>query len=168
MRLILLFISSFLFHTISADHDISELRRLYYKAAVNKKSWKQFSSLLSPIDTKSAPLFICYKGVGEMMEAKYSIAPWSKLSSFKSGKRLIEEAVRKDGKNPEIRFLRYSIQTNLPSFLDYKDDIESDRKFLVNNLNKIQDKSLKSNIVQYLLDQKAFSDEELKRLNNDG
>ncbi len=167
MRLILLFIFIVSATAAIANPDITELRELYYKAAMSKKSWKQLSKLLSPVDTKSPAVLVCYRGVSDMMEAKYLVSPWSKLKSFRSGKRLIEEAVRRDNKNPEIRFLRYSVQTNLPSFLDYKDDIASDRLFLIANVGKIKDKVLKNNIIQYLTEIKACTEDEIKRLKND-
>ncbi|RZM29121.1 MAG: hypothetical protein EOO88_06170 [Pedobacter sp.] len=167
MRLILLFILIVAANTAIANPDITELRELYSKAAMSKKSWRQLSKLLSPVDTKSSAVLVCYKGVADMMEAKYLISPWSKLSSFRSGKRLIEEAVRRDSKNPEIRFLRYSVQTNLPSFLDYNDDIAADRLFLISNAGQIKDKVLKNNIIQYLIEMKACTEEEIKRLKND-
>jgi len=167
MRLILLFVFMVAANAAIANPDIQELRQLYYQAAMSKKSWKQLSKLLSPVDTKSPAVLVCYKGVSEMMEAKYLISPWSKLNSFRSGKRLIEEAVRRDSQNAEIRFLRYSVQTNLPSFLDYKDDMESDKKFLIANAGNIKDKVLKNNIIQYLCEIKTCTEEEIKRLKND-
>ena len=167
MRLILLFVFIIAGNTVIANPDIQELRELYYKAAMSKKSWKRLCKLLSPVDTKSPAVLVCYKGASLMMEAKYSISPWSKLNSFRSGKRLIEEAVRRDSQNPEIRFLRYSIQTNLPSFLDYDDDISSDRMFLIANASHIKDKALKDNIIQYLSEIKALNKEEIKGLKND-
>ena len=165
MRLMLLFI--FVIATSNAafaNPDITELRVLYQKAAISKKSWKQLSNLLSPVDTKSSALLVCYKGVSKMMEAKYLVSPWSKLNSFRSGKRLIEEAFKRDSNNPEIRFLRYTVQTNLPSFLDYKDDIESDRLFLIGNVVQVKDKLLKNSIIQYLTEMKACTEQELKEL----
>jgi len=165
MRLIMLCILLCFSTRLFSNPEIPVLRSLYYKAAVDKDSWKQMAELLSPIDAKSPPILVCYKGVSEIMEAKYVISPWSKLNSFNSGKELIESAVNRDGENLEIRFLRFSVQTNLPSFLNYRDNIASDKAFLINNVNKSDDNELKKSIIQYLCVSRTCTEEELKRLN---
>lgn len=167
MRLVMLCMFLCFSTGLFANPEIPVLRSLFQKAVVDKSSWKQMAELLSPIDTKSPAILVCYKGVSEMIQAKYVISPWSKLNSFNSGKKLIEEAVRKDSENLEIRFLRYSIQTNLPSFLDYKADVDSDKDFMINNIDKTDDKELRKNIIEYLSVSKACTEEELKRLKND-
>ncbi|RYE41521.1 MAG: hypothetical protein EOP48_23905 [Sphingobacteriales bacterium] len=167
MKLILLFLFISYGNVAFANPDIPEVRNLYHKAATSKKSWTQLSKLLSPVDNKSSALLVCYKGAADMMEAKYVINPWSKLNSFRAGKKLIEEAVKRDSKNMEIRFLRYSVQTNLPSFLDYNDDIDADKSFLIKNLYKMEDKTLKNSIIQYLSVTKACTEEEINRLRDE-
>ena len=167
MRLILLCILLCFSTRLFSNPEIPVLRSLYYKAAVDKDSWKQMAELLSPIDAKSPPILVCYKGVSEIMEAKYVISPWNKLNSFNSGKELIESAVNRDSENLEIRFLRFSVQTNLPSFLNYHDHIDSDKAFIIDNINKTPDNELKKSIIQYLNICKACTEEDLKRLKND-
>ena len=74
----------------------------------------------------------------------------------------MEEAVKKQPDNLEIRFLRLAIQTNLPTFLNYSDNIIEDKKYLLANVQTIKNKNLKQDILKYLLASKYCLAEEKK------
>jgi hypothetical protein len=154
----------FVTKTYSAKLEIEELKTLFEAAAYSKASADRFLKLLSTVDHSSTPILICYKGVAEMMQAKYGFNPISKLRRFKKGKTLIDEAVKKQPDNLEIRFLRLAIQTNLPAFLNYSDNIIEDEKYLLANIQTIKNKNLKQDILKYLLASKHCSAEEKKEL----
>jgi hypothetical protein len=63
--------------------------------------------------------------------AKHAGNPLSKYSNFNKGKKLLENAVKRDPKNLEIRFMRYICQEKTPSFLGYKENLEEDKKFIL-------------------------------------
>ncbi|TKC09584.1 hypothetical protein [Pedobacter frigoris] len=147
-----------------SEPKVTELRNLFYESESDKSAWAKFVKLVESVNTKSSPLLVCYKGVSEMMGAKYTVNPVSKLRKFKKGKFFIEEAVKREPANIEIRFLRFSIQTNLPTFLGYNDQIKEDKLMLLNNLSKIRDKNLKTNIATYLSSSKYCTEEEKKKL----
>jgi hypothetical protein len=134
----------------ATDPDMEEVKTLFEASAYSKSSADRLLKLLSKIDHSSAPLLICYKGVAEMMQAKYGFNPINKFRRFKRGKNLIEEAVKKEPDNLEIRFLRFVIQTNLPAFLNYNEQINEDKRFLLNNLQTTKDKKLKQDLLKYL------------------
>ena len=56
--------------------------------------------------------------------------PYTKLSYFNDGKKLIDQAIKMDPKNAELRYLRFMIQQNTPDFLNYSDDINADFEIL--------------------------------------
>jgi len=85
-----------------------------------------------------------------MMRCRYGLNPIHKFRRFKKGKSLIEEAVKKEPDNPEIRFVRFAIQTNIPAFLNYNHHITKDKKYLLDNVKTIKDKKLKQDILTYL------------------
>ncbi|WP_316788607.1 hypothetical protein [Pedobacter frigoris] len=147
-----------------SEPKVAELRNLFYESESNKSAWVKLVKLVEPVNTKSSPLLVCYKGVSEMMGAKYTVNPVSKLRRFKKGRSFIEHAVKREPENLEIRFLRFSIQTNLPTFLGYKDQIKEDKIILLNNLRGIRDKELKTNIVTYLSSSKYCTEEEKKKI----
>ncbi|PTS99691.1 hypothetical protein DBR11_11760 [Pedobacter sp. HMWF019] len=134
----------------AAEPDMEEVKTLFESSAYSRSSADRLSKLLSKIDHSSPPLLICYKGVAEMMQAKYGFNPINKFRRFKRGKNLIEEAVKKEPDNLEIRFLRFVIQTNLPTFLNYNENIKEDKTYLLNNLQTTKDKKLKQDFLKYL------------------
>jgi hypothetical protein len=77
------------------------------------------------------------------------------LEHFNAGKVQLEYAIIQEDENIELRFLRLSIQENLPSFLGYSSQIKADRSFLVDHLDQILDEDLKSKISTYLKTLKA-------------
>lgn len=106
--------------------------------------------LLEPFNEKNNPLFFGYRAGATMLMAKHLINPFNKLSHFKRGKQMLEKAIKFDQKNVELRFLRYTIQTNVPSFLNYSDHKENDRLFLLQSMNRLNDQKLKNIISAYL------------------
>ncbi|RZK78536.1 MAG: hypothetical protein EOO92_10920 [Pedobacter sp.] len=164
MTLLLLITSFMMNFSVINEPDVSELRDLFYKAAVNKSSSQKMSKILDKVDDKSTPILLCYKGVSDMIQAKHVLNPISKLSMFNSGKTLIEEAIKRDPDDLEMRFLRFSIQSNLPGFLGYREDLSSDKLKLVNEIGSLEDEQLKRNIIEYLSSSKYCTEEELKKL----
>jgi len=134
----------------TAEPDREEVKTLFEASTYSRSSADRLLKLLSKIDHSSAPLLICYKGVAEMMQAKYGFNPINKFRRFKRGKNLIEEAVKKEPDNLEIRFLRFVIQTNLPTFLNYNEHIKDDKTYLLNNLQTTKHKKLKQDFLKYL------------------
>ena len=160
----LLFIISTLFMTLGVrnEPELSMLRGLFYKSAEDKTAASKFFLLVANVNRNSTPLLICYKGVAEMMQAKHGFNPFNKLARFNSGRMLIEQSICKDPDNLELRFLRLSIQSNLPSFLGYKSKIEADKNKLITGLDQLKDIELKEKIVNYLLASKYCTEAELK------
>lgn len=159
--LILMMVS--IFFSMS-DVEVATLRKLYYEAAENKTAVKKLSALLAKVDENSDAILIGYRGATEMMEAKYAFNPVTKLSRFNKGKTYLEKAIKKEPKQVELRFIRFSIQTNLPSFLGYNDHIKSDKNLLFNAVPSLTDKQLKNNIIDYLIISKHCNQEEIKKL----
>ncbi|RZK55913.1 MAG: hypothetical protein EOO91_13125 [Pedobacter sp.] len=146
--------------------EIVTLRKLYYEAANSKAASVKLTSTLSKVNDQSKALLICYKGAAQMMEAKYAFSPITKFSKFSKGKSAIEKAITKDPKQIEIRFIRFSIQTNLPFFLGYNEAIKTDKEILINSINKIEDDNLQQNVVNYLLTSKYCTSDEIKKIKN--
>ena len=129
---------------------LSELRRLFSLAAIKQDAAKKLSELLAEVGTSSQPVYVCYKGVAKMIQAKYALNPINKLSLFNKGKALIERAIKTDTTNVEMRFLRLTIQNNLPVILGYKNNIVLDKTYLENKINNENDNELKHIISRYL------------------
>ncbi|MEJ2881215.1 hypothetical protein [Pedobacter sp. GR22-6] len=161
LSLLICFINLYVY---SDEAKVQDLRKLFYAAENSRTAYQKLAASVAGIDTKSAPILVCYKGVTEMMAAKYTLNPFSKMSSFRKGKSLLEKAVKQDPEHPEIRFLRFSVQTNLPGFLGYDEHIQEDKQALLKQLPNIEDKDLKNKVIQYLSSSKYCSEEEKKNI----
>lgn len=167
MRIMVLWLSlTTMFATNFSEIAVSDLRNLYYKAAFEERAAEDLRKVLSSVDQNSAPLLQCYKGAAYMIEAKYAFNPFTKVAKFRKGKSAIEYAIKQEPKDLEMRFLRFSIQTNLPLLLGYHQHIEVDKRVLLDEVMKLNDPELKKNIVNYLLVSKRCTKEELKKIRN--
>jgi len=148
------------------DFDITRIRALYQSAPTVKSDALELGRSLLPVDSTSRPLLVCYKGASEMIMAKYMLNPLMKLERFNNGKYLIEKAISRDTLNIEMRFIRYSIQCNIPKFLNYNDAINRDKSMLMANIDNIRDHELKILVFNYLSNQSRLNKDKLKDLKN--
>ena len=130
--------------------DLKEIRSLYQRAPLEKSASREFSSRLGKVDSSALPVLQCYKGASLMIEAKYGINPISKMDKFNGGKNLVQSAVSRDSLNLEMRFIRFSLQSNLPAFLGYHSELAGDRAFLLRHTGECSDTGLKLMITNYL------------------
>jgi hypothetical protein len=80
-----------------------------------------------------SPVHQSYAGTAEAASAECVSGPRSKLRYFSRGKANLEEAVKLQPDNPEIRFMRFATQANIPSFLFY-DNIGDDVALIIKHL----------------------------------
>jgi hypothetical protein len=152
---------------IAGAPSLSAVRLLYQQAATKEKYCKELITLLSPYNEKNNPLLMGYKAGGTMMMAKYVFNPISKFSYFKKGKKMLEMAIDANENNVELRFLRFTFQTNVPSFLDYRDKIETDKIFILNSISQLTYTALKNLIISHLKNSDYLTNTEKKRLNDE-
>ena len=148
----LYFLYALLFISVSAFAEtpsLTEVRSLYEKAANDEKACKRLIEWLKPYHEKNNPLLFGYRAGGVMMMANYVFNPFSKLSYFNKGKKMLHKAILADAQNIELRFIRFGVQTNAPSFLGYNNYVERDKLFLKQSLPNIQDQHLKNLIFKY-------------------
>lgn len=141
---------------------INEIRNLYEKSAKSEDDCKKLIDMLEP--HKKDPLFLGYSGCATMMMAKHVFSPFSKMSYFKKGKVMLEDAIKEDEKNFELRFLRFTAQTNMPSFLGYHNSIQNDKKFILNSFPQIKDESLEQYVLPTLKKSKDLTTTEKEKL----
>lgn len=164
MRTLAFFLLIFNLQVNSPEPDLDLVRTLFVAAATEKKSADELVKMLSKVNDASSPVLISYKGVSQMMMAKYGINPISKMSNFRKGKKLIELAAEKAPGNLEVRYLRFAIQTQLPGFLNYDDSIKEDKNFLLSRVKTLNDKKLQKSIIDFLRQSKYCSVEEKRGL----
>jgi len=146
------------------DIPLNEVRLLFNKSATNKDSCKKLMSVLNQYNETSNSTLAAYKACATMMMANHVFNPISKLSSFNQGKKLLEKCVADDDENTEIRYLRFTIQSNVPSFLGYNNSISNDKEFLLNAVNDIRDLQLKQMIISFLKSSEYLSSIEKQKI----
>jgi hypothetical protein len=130
---------------------IKDVRLMAHKATKSEEGCVKLISLLSPYNENNNPLLMGYRGASTMVMAKHAFNPFCKFSYFKKGKNILENAIKADNSNIELRFLRFTIQNNVPSFLNYGSHKKSDKLFLSKYVSEVEDQELKKIINDYLL-----------------
>lgn len=97
-----------------------------------------------------------YLAAYEILWAKHKNNPFTKLSQFKKGKNLLESVIVKQKDNIDLRFIRWSVQTHAPSFLNYSKDRIDDKEFLVHNLKKLSSQEGRKIIYKYLSEANSY------------
>jgi hypothetical protein len=129
------------------------MRELFLVINTNEAAIISLRSLALQSKETEASVKTAYYAAAEMARAKYLLSPAAKLKTFKSGKKILELCLAKDSMNVEVRYIRYTIQTNAPSFLGYNQNIQNDKLFLVDHLPSLKktDSELFTAIYVYLI-----------------
>ena len=121
----------------SYNSDINTIRKLYLSAHTNEYNCNNLGEKLTSIEDNPSILIKGYEGCFYFIKCKFINNPIEKLIYFRKGKKLLETAIKEDPKSVELKFLRYSIQKNLPRFLSYHDNLERDLNFVNANITSI-------------------------------
>ncbi|WP_456439655.1 hypothetical protein [Psychroserpens sp.] len=146
--------------------DINTVRNAYKEAAQDNTKIEAFSKLLSNISKKDDIALVAYKGASITLLAKGEKKIKDKKNRFVEGVSYVEYAIEKAPNDIEVRFIRLGIQENTPKILKYKKNIEEDKLFLLKQFKDINSSNLRNHIKDYILQSKAFSDEEKLVISN--
>jgi hypothetical protein len=105
------------------------LRRQYEQAAANKEAGEKFYNLLHDYKSNDA-VVLGYKAASEAIKAR-DASMLNKLTYVQQAAHTFEQAVALDPTNAEIRFLRFSVESNLPAFLGLSKHVDEDKTFLL-------------------------------------
>ena len=140
------------------------VRKAYYLAVDNEESLKAFETMLINFNNPDNTI-LGYIGMSFMLKAKYAWLPNDKWEYFNKGKKFLESAISKDPNNIELKFMRFCIQNNTPSFLRYNKNLETDKWYIFKSFSGILDDDLKLRISNYMLVEKVeLTEAELKTL----
>lgn len=97
-----------------------------FYSALESQDTIKLNSFLHILENDSTSSAHAYTGALLMKKSGLKKSPKEKLPMFRQGKTLLEDAIKKENKNTEFRFLRLIIQENCPDFLKYKNNIKED------------------------------------------
>jgi len=115
--------------SLMSPYSPATLRRHYEQAAASKEAGDKFYDLLHSYSDQDA-LVLGYKAASEAIKAR-DASMLNKLTYVQQAARTFEQAVGLDPKNAEIRFLRFSVESNLPAFLGLSKHVDEDKSFLL-------------------------------------
>src|SRR5690606_4596858 len=120
---------------------LDQVRNNYTKAVNDKQVCELMIKELE--NSSNNDVSLAYLDAFQTIWANHVINPLSKYNTFVKGKKNIEKAVKSSPNNIEIRFLRYSVQKNAPSFLGYNDNITEDLNYIKKHKNTVDNMVLK-------------------------
>lgn len=161
MKLVATFLLSLFLFVVQ---ELPSIRQSYLEASKGQKNAEEFYNLLDNYN-KDNKVILAYKGASIALKAKYAKQIKQKKSLFVDGIKILENALKNDSNNLEIRLIRLSIQENSPKILNYKSNIDEDKKLLLSNFDK-QNQSLKEYIKNYIVQSNGFTDKEKKSILN--
>ncbi len=115
---------------ISQEPALKEVRQLFLEAGTDSCRARELFGMLEDRNLENAPVLLAYKGVAEAMLAQCTRRNLEKLNVFLAGKKNLEQALSLAPDDWEIRFLRFQLQTQIPSILGYN-DFKTDKPILL-------------------------------------
>jgi hypothetical protein len=117
-----------------SEIDINSLKKQFFNAINNADNTEKLYNILLKENTDKKPILKAYLGGVLALKAKHNSNPYYKLLYLKQGMKLMEEAIKKDENNVEIRFLRFSIGVKTPAMLGYSAHVVEDKNIIVRGL----------------------------------
>jgi hypothetical protein len=156
------------FLLLQTTPQITGVRAKFFAANGSKEKVDALFNSITDAQANQDPVLKGYKGTALTMMADYIGNPFEKLSKFNSGKALLEEAIQQSPRNFDLRFLRFSVQSNCPGFLNYAANLAGDKSFLLTEWSgiatKINDPIFLKNVKQFLLQSKQLDEKEKQKL----
>jgi hypothetical protein len=155
-----LFIAVIVLTAFAAPSNIAQLRSEYLKAESNSGS---VDKLMSLTNGQTDALSKAYRGAAWAFKAKHHINPAKKLDYVKTGLLTLNQAVTIDSKDIEVRFIRFSIEENIPSIVSFTSHLKEDKQYILDNIDK--NHGFYSTIKGYMKQSKNLSSAEKSKLN---
>jgi hypothetical protein len=151
----------------SATPDLHQIRKLLITALESKKTTDSLYKSLGAIKDRPG-LINAYMGTLEALKAKHAWNPYYKIKYLNDSEKTFKTAGAADPRNIEIRFMRFSIEHNVPKFLGYTKNLVTDREEMIKQIDAkyyaSADKALVKTIIKFLLDSKRCTAAEQKNL----
>lgn len=153
---------------MNAQVNLSQARVIYLSMAQDECKALELSKKFDKSPPTDA-LLKAYYGASLAAAPACLGNPMDKLKYFRKGKQLLDEAVKLQPAQLEIRFLRFATQTKAPSFLGYTGNIDEDKRYILKHLESF--KQVKGNIemsrqiADFLLNSGSLSSAEKAVLN---
>jgi hypothetical protein len=160
MKILLVFYLLF-----APDKEIMLYRQLLQQSESNAAVAKIFYEKLKNLSAEK-PLVAGYKAMSAFMMSKHLSNPVTKLSYFNTGKAGLEAAIKTDPAAIELLYLRFTVQCNVPGFLNYNSNLAGDKQKIMAYLKNKNgnDEDLYERVYAFMLASKQVSASEKKEI----
>ncbi len=115
------------------------------------------------------PVLLAYYGVLNALKAKHVFNPFSKISYLRAALRKLDEAAIDGARNLEVRFLRFSVLHNIPSFLGFRDTLLEDTEMvfellIVDGKYTELDPEMALHVIDFVIESQRLSDEQQREM----
>jgi hypothetical protein len=139
------------------------VRKQLLLALESRKLTDSLDKVFTSLPNKS-PLNLCYLGVVQALKAKHAWNPYYKVKYLNDAQKTLQTAVNREPDNVEIRFMRFSIEHNVPGFLGYTKHLIADKEEMIKQLERryyaTADQDVVVTIIKFLLDSKRCTPHE--------
>lgn len=146
------FIFSFLLLLISSSsaQTLTELRTAYMKGLHNIDTMPKVYEMFKKVENPDGKV-LAYKGAIEAIMTKTTWNVFKKMSYLKDSEESFKQAVQKNPNDVEVRFMRMAVQFEIPSYLGFSEDIDTDKEFIVKHIHEFDVKNFPSDILDQIL-----------------
>jgi len=122
----------FLAHlSFSQSTELNTIRKSYLNA---DKSKENIQELLVLCKDPVSPIYKAYKLTANLMMIDHINNIFKKYTVFKNNSKNLDQLVKENPENIEIRFLRYCVQRKSPIFLGYNKNLKEDYNYIIKNI----------------------------------
>jgi hypothetical protein len=114
-------------------YKVAELRTYYHKATKCAESGQSFHKYMKNYDGHEGKI-LAFKAASEAVMAKYTWSPYNKLQHLKKSSAIFDQAVKIDAEDPEIRFLRYTVEYYVPRYLNMSNNVPEDKRIVLDSI----------------------------------
>jgi hypothetical protein len=119
-----------------ATSPLEQVRALFFIANKDESANKMLLKLTKSSTAETNSTFYGYNAAGTILMANHTSWPNEKLSYFNQGKANLEKVIKEDPTNVELRYIRYNIQKNAPSFLGYTTNLKEDKSYIIKHIDQ--------------------------------
>jgi hypothetical protein len=151
----------------ATEPNLHTIRKLLITALSSSKITDSLYTNLGNIKNRSS-LINGYMGTLQALKAKHTWNPYYKIKYLNDAEKTFKIAVTGDPTNIEIRFMRFSVEHNVPGFLGYTKNLVADRIEIIKQIERAHyasaDAALVKTIITFLIDSKRCTPAEQQTL----
>ena len=148
------------------ESSLSSLRTEYLEALRDYLNAQKVYESFLKVEQPTAKI-LAYQGALEAIMTKTTWNIFKKMSYLNKSEESFKRAVKLALNDIEIRFMRLAVQYEIPEYLGYSRDMESDRKFIVQNIASFKAQSIPialwQQIVGFMFRSKLFTPSEIEK-----